>query len=113
MPVRVFHADDNDLYRRLVDAVLPDGDIAVVGSAATPQEAVAGVAREQPDVVLLDQIGGAELVEQVRAAAPAARVIVLSGYQPGDGDRAMEACCDAYVVKAADFDELRAVVLGG
>ena len=113
VPVRVFHADDDDLFRHLVGAVLPDDEIAIVGSAASPEETVEGVAREQPDVVLLDQIGGAELVERVRAVAPRTRVIVLSGYHRGDGDRELEACCDGYVVKAPDFGELRAVVLGG
>jgi molybdopterin converting factor small subunit len=60
---------------------------AVVGSAGDPEEIVEGVLREQPDVVLLDQIGGAALVDRIREAAPGVRVIVLSGHQPGDGDR--------------------------
>ena len=113
MAVRVFHGDDNDLYRSLVQQVLTEGEIEVIGHAATPDEVVDGARREQPDVVLLDQIGGVDLVRQVRDAVPGVRVIVLSGYQRGDGDRALERCVDGYVVKGADFTELRAVVLGG
>ena len=114
MAVRVFHGDDNDMYRMIVRELLPaDERIEMVGDAATPEEVVAGVQDAQPDVVLLDQMGGVELVERVRAVAPAARVIVFSGYQPGDGDAAMARRADGYVVKAADFDAVRVAVLGG
>ena len=114
MGVRVFHGDDNDLYRQLVRELLPEDDrIEMVGDAASPDAVVAGVAACQPDVVLLDQIGGAEVVDRLREAAPGARVIVFSGYQPGDGDREMEARADGYVVKSADFDAVRVAVLGG
>ena len=112
-PVRVFHGDDNEPYRSLVREVLSDGDVTVVGSAGEPDAVVAGVAREQPDVVLLDQMDGAGLVDRIRAAAPGVRVIVHSGHRPGDGDRELEARADGYVVKAGDFDAVRAAVLGG
>ena len=112
-PVRVFHGDDNESYRFLVRECLPDGELAVVGDAGAPDEIVDGVQRAQPDVVLLDQLGGGELVDRIRAAVPGVRVIVLSGHHPGDGDPDMEARADAYVVKAADFDALRTAVLGG
>ena len=57
MPVRVFHGDDNDAFRLLIETTLPDeGGIEVVGGAGTADEVVAGVEREQPDVVLLDQL---------------------------------------------------------
>jgi DNA-binding NarL/FixJ family response regulator len=112
-PVRVFHGDDNESYRFLVRECLPDGDLAVVGDAGDPDAIVDGVQRAQPDVVLLDQLGGGELVERIRAAAPGVRVIVLSGYHPGDGDPGLAAGADGYVVKAADFDAVRTAVLGG
>jgi len=110
--VRVFHGDDNDMYRRIVRELLPeDGRIEMVGDAGTPEEVVAGVADAQPDVVLLDQMGGVELVDRVRTVAPAARVILFSGYERGDGDAAMAARADGYVVKAADFAAVRVAVL--
>jgi DNA-binding NarL/FixJ family response regulator len=40
------------------------------------------------------------------------RVIVLSGHQPGDGDRELQARADGYVVKDADLESVRAAVLG-
>ena len=114
MAVRVFHGDDNALFRRLVRELLPEGDdIEMVGDAAGPDEVVDGVAAVRPDVVLLDQLGGADLVARVRAACPGVRVVVLSGHQPGDGDPTIAAAADDYVVKAADFAAVRAAVLEG
>jgi DNA-binding NarL/FixJ family response regulator len=111
--IRVFHADDSEPFRRLIGELLPDGTtIEMAGSAGSPDEAAAGVAREQPDVVLLDQIDGPELVDRLRGLAPGVRVIVLSGFQPGDGDRELEACADAYLVKGADIEALREAVRG-
>ena len=114
MPVRVFHGDDNEAYRLLIRETLPEaGDIAVVGGASGPEEVIAGVERERPDVVLLDQLAGAELVERVREAVPGVRVVILSGFRPGTGDPALAAAADAYVVKTAGIAELAAAVAGG
>jgi DNA-binding NarL/FixJ family response regulator len=111
-PVRVFHGDDSEPFRYLVREVLPDEGLSVVGSAGLPDEIVDGVRREQPDVVLLDQLGAAELVARLREAAPAVRVVVLSGHQPADGDPALVACTEGWFVKSADFAELRAALRG-
>ena len=91
-PVRVFHCDDSEAFRVLVREVLAEApDLELVGAAATAQAAVDGVRATAPDVVLLDLVGrdlGPELVDRVRAAAPAARVVVLSGWEGGlDGRR--------------------------
>jgi DNA-binding NarL/FixJ family response regulator len=110
--LRVFHADDSEMYRFLVREALGDGEIVVVGQAAETAELLAGVRDAQPDVVLLDQLGGAEIVDAVRDAAPGARVIVLSGHLPEDGDRAFAERADGYIVKGADLDELRRAVRG-
>ena len=112
-PVRIFHGDDNERYRYLVRECLADADLAIVGDAGDPDGIVDGVRRAQPDVVLLDQLGGGELVDRIRAVAPGVRVILLSGYHPGDGDPELEARADGHVVKAADFDAVRSAVLGG
>lgn len=112
MALKVFHGDDSDAFRFLVSELLPDDDIVVVGGAATPDAVLDGVAREQPDVVLLDQLGEASLIDGVRARVPGVRVIVLSGHQRGDGDPEFEARADGYLVKTADAAAMRAVVRG-
>jgi DNA-binding NarL/FixJ family response regulator len=112
VPIRVFLADDDSSYRFLLRETLPASGIEVVGEAAEPEAVVDGVARAAPDVVLLDRFCEARTVEEMRAAVPGVRVIILSGYQPGDGDQALVAAADGYVVKGADLDELRAAVRG-
>ena len=111
MAVRVFHADDNAAYRELIALVLDGDGVEVVGGAADLDDAVAGVAATRPDVVLLDQLGGAEVVERLRAAAPGARVVVLSGFPRELGDLGLAAAADAYLEKSPDIDELRRAVL--
>ena len=110
MAIRVFVADDDSLFRFLLREALPDGDIEVVGEADDRATLVAGVGDVQPDVVLLDQLCDAETVGELRDAAPAVRVIVLSGHQPDDGDRALAAAADGYLVKGANLEELREAV---
>jgi DNA-binding NarL/FixJ family response regulator len=109
--VRVFHGDDNETYRLLIQAVLDGGGVEYVGGAGDPDDVVEGVTLTRPDVVLLDQLGGADLVDRVRAAAPDTRIVILSGYGPGDGDLEFAARADAYLVKELDIDGLRAAIL--
>jgi DNA-binding NarL/FixJ family response regulator len=111
MAVRVFHGDDSESYRHLIREVLADGNIEIVGGAGTPEEVVEGVEECKPDVVLLDQFGGGALLEAIRAACPGAKVIVLSGYNPEDGDQELAAGADAYVIKSDALVELEGVVM--
>jgi DNA-binding NarL/FixJ family response regulator len=111
MPVRVYHGDDSESYRHLIREILVSPDIEIVGGSGTPEGVVEGVEREKPDLVLLDQFGGAPLIRAIRAACPAAKIIVLSGYNPEDGDKDLAAAADAYVVKSDALTELEGVVL--
>ena len=111
MPVRVFHGDDSESYRHLIREIVSDGDIEIVGGAGTPEGVVDGVTETKPDVVLLDQFGGAALIAAIREACPGAKIIVLSGYNPEDGDDDLAALSDGYVVKSDALTELEGVIL--
>ena len=111
-PIRVFLADDDASFRFLLRETLPDGEIEIVGEAGDRFALIQAVRDARPHVVLLDQLCDAQTVLQLRLAAPYARVIILSGHQPDDGDRALAAAADGYVVKGADLDALRAAVRG-
>jgi DNA-binding NarL/FixJ family response regulator len=111
--LRVFHGDDSEPFRRLIAEVLPDDGIVMCGEGGTPDEVAVGVAREQPDVVLLDQFGGPGLIDRLRELAPGVRVVLLTGYHPGQGDAEIEGRADGYLVKTASADEMRAAVRGG
>src|SRR5688500_5663420 len=106
MPVRVFHGDDSESYRHLIREVLATGEIELVGGAGTPEGVLEAIKDCDPDVILLDQFGGAPLMEGIRAAFPDVKVIVLSGYNPEDGDQDLAAMADAYVVKSEALTEL-------
>lgn len=80
--LRVVLCDDHRLFLdALVSAVSALGH-DVAGLASTPGEALAAVAREQPDCCLLDlsfpEGSGLEVIPLLRAAAPDTAVIVLS-----------------------------------
>lgn len=81
--VKVFLVDDHALFRAGVRAELDASDsVEVVGEAGSVREAVAGIGRYQPDVVLLDvhmpDGGGAEVLRRVRAEHPSVLFLALS-----------------------------------
>jgi DNA-binding NarL/FixJ family response regulator len=82
--VRVFLVDDHSMFRSGVRAELaqaPDA-VDIVGEAGTVAEAVDGIRRHQPAVVLLDvhmpDGGGKAVLDRVRPAQPDVRFLALS-----------------------------------
>jgi DNA-binding NarL/FixJ family response regulator len=113
--IRVFHCDDSRAFTRLCWFWLSaHADIDHVGEAHTVEAALEAITLLHPDVVLLDTMGSPTdlaALHDIRARAPGARVVVLSGYvnlMPLDGD------ADAYVAKGDDegplLDAIRSVV---
>ncbi|MGH2857810.1 MAG: response regulator [Solirubrobacteraceae bacterium] len=81
--IRVAIADDDPLARTAIEAMVRGGErLELVGSAAGVQEIVALVARELPDVVVVDFLmpggGGAEAARRIRTAWPRTRVVALT-----------------------------------
>ncbi|GGP58664.1 response regulator [Saccharothrix coeruleofusca] len=118
MTVRVFLVDDHALFRAGVRAELDSitDEIEVVGEAGSVGEAVAGIARHRPDVVLLDvhmpDGGGAEVLRQVRTALPEVVFLALSVSDAAEDVIAViRAGARGYVTKTISSQELvRAVV---
>ncbi len=84
MSVRVLLADDQSLVRAGFRLVLEShADIEVVGEASNGEEAVHGVRRFEPDVVLMDirmpRLDGIAATRAITAAHPT-RVLVLTTY---------------------------------
>ena len=109
--MRLFHCDDSDAFRRLLELLVADRDeLELVGGAADREGALAGVRATQPDVVLLDAIApdfGTDLVEELMAAAPAAKIVVYSGHPELRTDNPR---VSALVSKDAPVDELQATL---
>ena len=86
---RVLVVDDDPDYRLLVRlALAPDSGFEVVAEAGDGDTAVTEAEREQPDLVLLDcTLPGADafdVLPALRAAAPDARIVLVSGHDPAD-----------------------------
>jgi DNA-binding NarL/FixJ family response regulator len=86
---RVLVVDDDPDYRLLVRlALAPDSGFEVVAEAGDGDAAVVEAEREQPDLVLLDcTLAGADAFDSLpalRAAAPDARIVLISGHDPAD-----------------------------
>jgi DNA-binding NarL/FixJ family response regulator len=85
IPVRVVIADDDPMVRAGLRMILGGApDIAVVGEARDGREAVDVVAREAPDVVLMDvrmpRMDGLAATRRLRERGSATRIIVLTTF---------------------------------
>jgi DNA-binding NarL/FixJ family response regulator len=84
--IRVLIADDMDLQRELLGKLLErQPDIAVVGEAGSPEEALSATAELSPDVVLMDlrmprhdPQGGIRAIRQIKDRHPQVKVLALT-----------------------------------
>jgi DNA-binding NarL/FixJ family response regulator len=110
--VRVLVVDDHPVVRSGLRALLEgQDDLEVSGEAADGAEALAAVAADPPDVVLLDLrmpvVDGVTVIERLRDSSPQVRVLVLTTYD-ADADivRAVDAGATGYLLKDAPREEL-------
>lgn len=123
-PARIVVVEDHPDVRSVISGLLSYEDqFEIVGEAADGAAGIAVTEREQPDVVLLDLampvMDGLTALPEIQKAAPAAKIVVLSGFGT---DRtvhaAMRAGADAFLHKDADLPTnlvlvLRKVTSGG
>src|SRR5205823_6863916 len=85
-PLTVVVADDHAIFRQALRLTLTHRGqgIRVVGEAGDAEQAIAAVASEAPDVLLLDlglrKKNTKDLLREIRAASPNTRVIILTGF---------------------------------
>jgi DNA-binding NarL/FixJ family response regulator len=103
-PVRILIADDHDVVRQGVRAVLEGQPGWVVcGEASTGREAVAKAVDLQPDVVVLDismpELNGLEATRQIRRAV-SARILILTVHESDQVvTEVLDAGAHGYVLK--------------
>ena len=116
MTIRVVLADDHSVVRDGLRFLLEaEGDIVVVGAAATGREVVRVARDVKPDVVVMDLampvLNGTEATLQIREALPATRVLILSMHSTTEHIyRAFQAGAQGYVLKESAGPEVVAAV---
>lgn len=107
--LRVVLADDHQLLRDAIRRGLEGNGHQVVGEAADGHQAVAMVARLEPDVVLMDVtmpgLDGIDATRRIVEADRRRRVLMLSMHvDPDVIRRALRAGAVGYLAKDADLD---------
>ena len=111
-PIRIVLVDDHQIIRDgLREFIESRPGMLVVGDAGDRDAAVRTVARERPDVVVLDLdlggVSGLDLLPEILHAAPDASVIILTGLRDSaKRDRAMELGAKGVVLKENGVTEL-------
>ena len=115
-PVRVVIADDQPMMRAALTTILAASGIDVVGEAANGDEALAVVARLEPDVVLMDvRMPGRDGLSATRwltESCATTKVLVLTTFDHDEYlDGALRAGAAGFLLKNSTPEELaRAVV---
>ncbi len=83
--MRILIADDHAIVREGLRALIEtEPDMELAGEAADGREAVALAEQYRPDVILLDLVmpgmDGIAAIEQIQAAQPGARILVLTSF---------------------------------
>ena len=114
--IRILVVDDHPLFREgVVHSLAAQPDLAVVGQAASGEEALRLAQELLPDVVLLDIAmpgwGGLATAEKLATACPATKVVMLTVAE--DEDKllaAFSAGARGYVLKGVSARDLASVV---
>jgi len=114
--IRILVADDHPLFREgVVHSLAAEPDLAVLGQAASGEEALRMARDLLPDVVLLD-IGmqgwdGIMTAEKITTACPATRIVMLTVVEDEDKLLAsFKAGARAYVLKGVSAHDLAGVL---
>lgn len=110
-PLRVVVVDDHPVVRAGLRSMLTCDGIALVGEAASGQDALRLAREQNPDVVLLDMqlpdIAGVDVLREIKRMATHIAVLVLSMHDdPALVRRAMEAGAAGYVLKGVTRRDL-------
>ena len=112
----VFVVEDSSLIRdRLVEMLGELDGVAVVGDAATPDDAIAGILKTNPHYVVLDyQLNGGTAIDVLHALQPRSPTpifLVLTNHpNPQYRRRCLEAGASCFFDKSLEFDKIRDIV---
>lgn len=109
---RIFIVEDHQLFREGLKSMLGTReDIEVLGEAEDGLEAVRGIRRTKPDMILLDlsmpRMGGISVINEVKRELPRTRILALTIHESDQYVlEAFEAGADGYCIKDTSRQEL-------
>jgi len=109
--------DDHSLFRRGLVALLTQDDrFVVLHEAADAGEALRCLAREKPDLILLDNhmpgVRGVDAIAGLKELAPDARILMLTvSENEQDLSAALKAGADGYLLKTINSEDLSESIL--
>jgi two-component system response regulator DevR len=112
----VYIVDDSVLIRgRLTEMIAGLGSARVIGETGDPLEALEGITRLRPDIVILDIHlsggNGIELLKDLMHAGINSHVIILtSSAYPQYRKESLEAGAEFFLNKVKDFEQLPSIV---
>jgi two-component system, NarL family, response regulator NreC len=109
--LRVLLADDHEVVRQALRALLERHGFEIVAEASDGRAAIAAAGELRPDVAVLDVampiLNGVDAAHEIARVAPATRVILLSALDdPYFVPEALRAGVRGFVLKAQGIDDL-------
>jgi DNA-binding NarL/FixJ family response regulator len=111
MAIRIVIADDHEVVRAGIKALLADSDIRIVGEADSGKAALKLTAKHRPELVLLDvrmpDGDGLDCLARIKLDHPGISVVMFSGYDnPTYVARAVALGAGGYISKSASREQL-------
>lgn len=112
MTIRLLIAEDQQLIRQGLTALLGNADIVIVGEATDGKDAIAKTQSLKPDIVLMDLsmpgLDGIEATRHIKQVSPQVKVLVLSGASfENRVAESFAAGAEGYALKQLGQDELK------
>jgi len=110
--IKVFITDDSLIVREHLVTLLDElAGVEIVGQAGNVAEAISGIRKLQPDVVILDirlpDGSGIDVLQTIKQDQPAPMVIILTNYPySGYRQRCLNAGADFFLDKSTEFDQI-------
>lgn len=115
--MKVLLVEDNALTRYTIKSLLERLGHEVVAEAENADEAAKAFREHKPDVVFLDLIlpgkSGVEILEDLRAANPSARVVVITAVEQEEIDKRLaDKGVTAILRKPFSFEDFKTLMKG-